>query len=326
MTATPSSGSTSGDRTCLACGGARTSFWARAHDVEYHTSSDEFTFMRCEACGVLFIDPVPADRLREIYPSNYYSYAPGGQSLVHRIKGWLDRRFFRKILGRIGGKGAGGGGSVAGGGLRVLDIGGGAGWELSALRASDPRVKDTVVVDLDPGAAEVAQRNGHRYFCGPVEDFTSDEKFDLVMMLNLIEHVRDPGAVLRKVASILAPGGVVLVKTPNHDAWDARVFKDQSWAGYHCPRHWVLFTRESFTTLARQAGLQVKEVAYTQGAPFWTASVLAWLAARGLVRVSRERPVFFHPLFGLLAAGFAALDFVRRPFAKTSQMFFVLGG
>ena len=45
---------------------------------------------------------------------------------------------------------------------------------------------------------------------------------------------------------------------------------------------------------------------------------------RGLVRISRQRPVVYHPLFGVLAAAFAALDFVRRPFAKTSQMFFVL--
>jgi hypothetical protein len=33
--------------------------------------------------------------------------------------------------------------------------------------------------------------------------------------------------------------------------------------------------------------------------------------------------VLSQPLFGILAAGFATLDFIRRPFAKTSQMFFV---
>jgi hypothetical protein len=86
----------------------------------------------------------------------------------------------------------------------------------------------------------------------------------------------------------------------------------------------VLFTQSSFEALAERAGLRPSRMAFTQGAPFWAASVLAWLAALGFVRVTRQRPVFYHPLFGILAAAFAMLDFARRPFARTSQMFFVL--
>lgn len=298
---------------CLACAATTSEHWATAQDVEYATTSDEFTYRHCQTCGVLFIDPVPEARLSEIYPSNYYSYAAPGGSPVHTVKTLLDRRFFRSILQQIAGESLG-----------VLDIGGGAGWELKALRESDARVKRTQVVDLDPGAQRLAEANGHDYFCGRIEDFETDQRFDLVVLLNLIEHVRDPRRVMSKVRTLLAPGGLVLVKTPNWQALDARLFRHASWAGLHCPRHWVLFTRESFETLARDVGLSVRSASYTQGAPFWAASSLAWLAARGLLRVSRERPVVYHPLFGLLAAAFAALDFMRRPFAKTSQMFFVL--
>jgi SAM-dependent methyltransferase len=299
---------------CLACGGAESSPWAVARDVEYLATSDSFTYHRCHECGVLFIDPVPDARLAEIYPPNYYSYAAPGKSPVHAVKTWLDQRFFRKLLSELPGEH-----------LRVLDVGGGAGWELCALRDADPRVRDTQVVDLDPGAAELARSNGHEYFCGRIEDFETTERFDLVLLLNLIEHVRDPAEVLRKVASLLSPTGLVLVKTPNHDALDARLFRRHNWAGLHCPRHWVLFTQESFAQLAQRCGLQVRSSMYTQGAPFWTASSLAWLSERGLVRITRERPVVYHPLFGPLAGASAALDFLRRPFAKTSQMFFVLG-
>lgn len=305
-------GGTAGRR-CLACGSSESALWARAHDVEYCTSDDTYSFFRCAACGALFIDPAPEDRLREIYPANYYSYTAPGQSLVQTIKDRLDRRFFRKILG-----------SIPGQTLRVLDVGGGAGWELSALRSSDERVHETWIVDLDPRAAELARKNGHQYFCGRIEDFKTDHRFDLVILLNLIEHVRSPEAVLTKVRSLLRPGGAVIVKTPNYEAFDARLFRHRSWAGYHCPRHWVLFTQPSFTTLAKRAGLETRHMTYTQGAPFWAASMLAWLAAQGMVSITRERPVFGHPLFGILVAVFAALDFARRPFAKTSQMFFVL--
>lgn len=45
----------------------------------------------------------------------------------------------------------------------------------------------------------------------------------------------------------------------------------------------------------------------------------------GLVSITSKRPVVYHPLFPLFNAAFAALDFARGLFAKTSQMFFVLG-
>jgi 2-polyprenyl-3-methyl-5-hydroxy-6-metoxy-1,4-benzoquinol methylase len=298
---------------CLACGATSSAPWTTAHDVEYHTTDDDFTYRQCTACGVLFIDPVPETRLAEIYPSNYYSYAKPGSSPVHAVKSFLDRRFFSSILGQLSGSE-----------LSVLDVGGGAGWELVALRDSDSRVRRTQVVDLDPGAQLLAEQNGHAYFCGRIEDFETDQRFDLIVLLNLIEHVKDPRRVMSKVRSLLSPGGLVLLKTPNWEALDARVFKGSSWAGLHCPRHWVLFTLESFKRLCNGEGLTVKSASYTQGAPFWAASTLAWLADRGVVSVSRERPVVYHPLFSLFAAAFAALDFLRRPFAKTSQMFFVL--
>jgi SAM-dependent methyltransferase len=295
---------------CLACGSTDATLWARARDEEYLTTQDEFRYFRCEKCGVLFIDPVPIDRLSDIYPANYYSFGAPKPSFVTSIKEKLDGKLFRKILGGLPGEA-----------LRVLDVGGGAGWQLNTVRASDPRIAHTHIVDLDPGAARLAREHGHEYFCGRIEDFETNLKFDLVLMLNLIEHVADPGRVLAKMRALLPAHGVLLIKTPNYDALDARIFKDSSWAGYHCPRHWVLFTRESFEALATRQGLAVKSFAYTQGAPFWAASTLFWMGAG----ITRERPVFYHPLFGVLTAGFAALDFSRIAFSKTSQMFFTLG-
>ena len=180
---------------------------------------------------------------------------------------------------------------------------------------------------MDPGAEQLARERGHDYFCGRIEDYESDERFDLVILLNLIEHVADPLEVLRKVQRLLAPEGLALVKTPNTKSLDARVFRRRNWAGYHCPRHWVLFDRASFEATAERAGLRVAEFRYTQGAGFWALSVLFWLAARGWVTITRERPALTHRLFPVLAAVFAVFDAVRAALGgKRSQMFFVLGG
>ena len=97
-------------------------------------------------------------------------------------------------------------------------------------------------------------------------------------MLNLIEHVEDPVAVLAAVGRLLTPQGRILLKTPKHASLDAQLFRRSYWGGLHCPRHWVIFTPGSLESTARRAGLAVQTLEETQGAPFWCWSVLAGLA------------------------------------------------
>ena len=299
---------------CPICSGTNTALHAVAEDIEYFTSSQKFSYNRCNDCAVLFVSPMLYDRLDEIYPKNYYSFmSTGPTGLVQRVKQALDRRMFRAVTRQLAGQK-----------LAALDIGGGSGWLLDAVKAVDPRVTTTQVVDIDPGAKAAAERAGHRYFLGTVEQFASDEKYDLILMLNLIEHVRRPDEVLAKARSLLASDGLLLIKTPNYDALDARIFRHRSWGGYHAPRHFVLFDRDSFTRVAKGQGLQVKSFAYAQGAPFWTVSALNELRLLGLVKISRERPSIYHPLVPLFQAVFAALDILRKPLARLSQMIFVL--
>ena len=141
------------------------------------------------------------------------------------------------------------------------------------------------------------------------------------LMLNLIEHVADPLEVLQMAQSLLAPGGIIVIKTPNTDSWDARLYKKSYWGGLHCPRHWVIFSEKSFRLLLQSTALKIKKITYTQGAPFWAFSIIAALHRRKIVRISTKKPIIFHWLFAPISAVFAVFDFIRRPFAKTSQLF-----
>jgi SAM-dependent methyltransferase len=257
---------------------------------------------------------VPEDRLSEIYPANYYAYGGSRDSAVERVKQRLDERMFRRILQQMPGDD-----------LSILDVGGGDGWLLTILRGIDLRIGWTEVVDMDPNAEQAARQEGHAYFRGRVEDFSSERSYDLILMLNILEHLGDPRGVLAQLRSRLTTSGVILVKTPNLESLDSRWFRHRNWGGYHCPRHWVLFDRESLISTANDVGLSVRRMAYTQGAPFWAVSVLAWLTDRRLVTINQERPAVQHPLFPVLTSVFAGGDLVRaRAGAKTSQMFFEL--
>jgi SAM-dependent methyltransferase len=298
---------------CPLCGETRATPFAVAEDIEYFTTPDRFRFLHCSRCDVLYVSPMLHDRLQALYPANYYSFVPGAAGFAQKVKQALDRRMFRAILRKIPGQS-----------LSVLDVGGGRGWLLDLARASDPRVTSTQVVDIDPAAKAAAEGAGHHYFLGPIEEFPAEREYDLVLMLNMIEHVRRPDEVLAKARGLLSRNGLLLVKTPNFDSLDARIFRHRSWGGYHTPRHFVLFNRESFARVAEAQGLRVASFAYTQGAPFWTVSVLNELRRVGLARVSREQPAPYHPLVPLLQVMFAGFDFIRRPLSRLSQMVFVL--
>ena len=299
---------------CPVCSSARTIPFAHARDVEYYTSDKIFLYHSCEECRSVFLENPPVDELRQIYPANYYSYqhSPHGISAVERIKEFLDGRLFRKLLAQVGNKD-----------LLVLDVGGGSGWLLTLIRKISSRVKQTHEIDMDENARHQAEISGHIFHCCPVESFSSSLSFDLILMLNLIEHVANPAVVLQRMARLLSPSGLLLVKTPNIDTLDCRLFRNHNWGGFHCPRHFVLFNRESLIELAGKSGLELVTTNYTQGAPQWACSILGWMGLRHWIRISSEHPLYTHPLYPVACAMAAAFDFIRSPFMRTAQMFAV---
>jgi SAM-dependent methyltransferase len=101
-------------------------------------------------------------------------------------------------------------------GLRVIDMACGEGYGSDLLARSASAV---VGVDANPEAHDHAQarysRPGLRFARGMVENWGRPGTFDVVVFLQTIEHVRDPTAVLAHLRSLLAPGGVAYVSTPN---------------------------------------------------------------------------------------------------------------
>jgi len=100
------------------------------------------------------------------------------------------------------------------GGKRVVDMACGEGYGSNVLAGSAASV---VGVDANPEAHEHARlryvRPNLRFERDLVESFT--EPCDAVVFLQTIEHVQDAGAILEHFKSMLAPGGVAFVSTPN---------------------------------------------------------------------------------------------------------------
>ncbi len=280
--------------------------------MEYFTSNESFAYLRCLQCQTLCISPIPRGNLERIYPANYYAFESASHSPMEAVKQFLDRRRLRKLLRQIPGTE-----------LSALDVGGGSGWMLDALRRADARVTRSLVVDTSKAATEAARAKGHDAFWGPLENLPEGPQFDLILLLNLIEHVEDPGALIAQARARLKPTGRILIKTPNVDCWEGRALRHRNWGAYHCPRHWVLFTPASLRALLDRSGLEVQSLQLTQGATFWASTALMALYRAGWIRLGPDRAAAQHPLHGPLCAVFAAFDLARSLFVRTSQMFVV---
>ncbi|MFM8971297.1 MAG: class I SAM-dependent methyltransferase, partial [Actinomycetota bacterium] len=91
--------------------------------------------------------------------------------------------------------------------------------------------------------------------------------FDTILAADVLEHVREPGALLDEMRDLLAPGGSIIVSVPNFAHWYPRVRVatgtfDYDRRGILDRTHLRFFTRNSFERLIESRGLRVKRRQY----------------------------------------------------------------
>ena len=105
-------------------------------------------------------------------------------------------------------------------GKSALDVGCGAGLLAEPLARLGAKV---TAIDAAPELIEVARDHARAqeleidYRAAAVEDV--EGAFDLVTSLEVVEHVADPQAFIASLAKRLAPGGLLILSTPNQTAW-----------------------------------------------------------------------------------------------------------
>lgn len=149
----------------------------------------------------------------------------------------------------------------------VLELGCSAGHVSTALKA---RGHTVVGVELDPASAEQARGIADRVITADLDsavlsDLVVERNFDVVLMGDVLEHLRDPLAVLRESVSLMAPDGFAVVSIPNVAFVDVRTsLLDGHWnyleTGLLDDTHLRFFTRKSLFELAQDAGLVVTEL------------------------------------------------------------------
>jgi len=133
----------------------------------------------------------------------------------------------------------------------VLDVGCGGGWSFAALG----KYGKISGVELDPNLVALAGEHAKRIHCGPFDlSFKPDQKYSLILMLDVLEHLEDPQTALSHALSLLEQDGKILITVPafnllwtSHDALN-----------HHCVR----YTKTSMRCLAKQVGFRIEYLRY----------------------------------------------------------------
>ncbi|HVL31190.1 MAG TPA: class I SAM-dependent methyltransferase [Solirubrobacteraceae bacterium] len=147
----------------------------------------------------------------------------------------------------------------------ALDLGCASGGLLALLR---PRAGHLAGLELSATAARAAAAVADEVVQGSLEDpelpFAAGA-YDLVVLADVLEHLADPAAALRRATGWCRPGGAVLVSVPNVAHWRARLALargrwPQEDSGTFDASHLRWFTRESLRDLVARAGLRDVEL------------------------------------------------------------------
>jgi 2-polyprenyl-3-methyl-5-hydroxy-6-metoxy-1,4-benzoquinol methylase len=252
---------------CPICAGAALP-WHRLYDDRYGYPG-HFELYRCRDCGHgALAGEFPPERLRELY-THYYPRAAMDLDQLQPLRkagglsGWLDGELSSAAF-------------WVPTGVRVLDIGCGNG---ATLGYHQSRGCEAQGCEVDENILRIAAKFGYRVRVGPFEPEAYEPGyFDVATLNQVVEHATDPLAMLRGVATVLKPGGMAVLSTPNAAGWGARLFGPR-WLHWHSPYHLQFFSRDSLRRAAAQAGLRVETLR--------TTSPSAWLHLQWLHLASR---------------------------------------
>lgn len=275
-------------------------------DFQHRTAgAQEFRFVRCTTCGILVLDPRPADdQIADLYPPDYVSYRFDRLNPIMRQGRDVVQRRKTAIIADL----------VPDGGT-VVDVGCGTGNLLRLMRRRYGSRFRLIAWDYPGPHLDGLASAGIEVVAAPIEPPHVPRGADLFVLNQVIEHVPHPDRLLAMLTAALPPGGHIALETPDTDGLDARWFARRYWGGYHFPRHMVLFNQRNLRTLVERCGLQVIGTAHLASPAFWVQSLHHALSE------SRLAPVA--PLCSLgnvpLVMGFSIFDLLAAPFCGTSN-------
>jgi len=225
---------------CAVCGCENNNIVLISQDYRFQTTSKRFELVKCQRCGLIFIDPQLAkDEVAKFYPKNFYEEPSQIDKVITKISFYPRQR---KIL------------NYAKQG-RILDLGCGKGEFLSNFK-----MKGWVPfgVDVSEVACELAREKVGKniYNCQLKECFFPSDYFDVIVLSHVLEHLLNPIDDLVEIRRILKLNGILMLSVPDIGSLQFRV-SSQSWIHLDIPRHLYHYSFSSIKFLLERSNFEI---------------------------------------------------------------------
>jgi len=203
-----------------------------------------YLYHRCTHCGLQFIGPGSGGiRTADVYGDNYFFGGGAGYPNYLQEQALLVNhgRRYARIVSRFASP------------SRLLDVGSAAGFILKGFIDAG-----WAGVGIEPNATMAAYANtrlGVDVRMGTIEAYRAPELFDLITMIQVLEHVVDLDASLVSAAAATKTGGLWLIESMDGASFLAKLFGIQ-WHGYSPPSVRCIFTPTALRILARRFGFE----------------------------------------------------------------------
>ena len=221
--------------TCLVCSGTT---------VRFFQEKNACTIYICDTCKVRFVYPIP-EALEKIYEENYFDGAENGFGYVdYDADKEPMRPAFQKYVRLIR--------KVRPDSNTLLDVGAATGFFLDIARTDGFDVSGVEISDF---AAGQGRKKGIPITTGTLVDVATGP-YDVITMLDVIEHVSDPMQEILHARALLTERGLLVLNTPDAGSIWARVFGKQ-WHLIVPPEHLYYFNRKNMSALLEREGFRV---------------------------------------------------------------------
>jgi len=166
---------------------------------------------------------------------------------------WWSNRFYATLARRHGQRGS-----------RLLEIGSGLGHLVGQLEDSF----ETYGMDLNHWAVNESKSvvDETRLQTASAEEIPfENDAFGVVIIKHIVEHLPDPEKAIAEIGRVTAPGGILILSTPNLDSL-LKPWKGESWIGYQDPTHISLHPPAKWLGWIQNAGFSLNRV-FADG--FW---------------------------------------------------------
>lgn len=270
---------------CLLCGQVR----AKPRQIRSHIGGFPISIVECPQCGLAFQHPQPSQEEGTRYFDWRYKTSTGDKSKVDQ---YLSDREFATQIGQARIKWIR---SIADG-HRLLDIGSGNG---ALIYAAHKAGFEATGLDLSQQAVSKAKEMfGIDIICTDIVDFTGNGPYDIVTAFAVIEHVRDPFAILRAAYKHITPGGTIIIETMNYNSMP-RLLLGKRWyfflfdhLYYYSPQTLKIFLeRSGFENIHVHAVPPSADITLSENYPKLTGALSKW--------ARKIRFAVCHPLIAL---------------------------